>query len=350
MFQTQIILYLQSFTTSGLTSLVRAITELGDEKILAGILLLITFGVSYRKGILIMQSFQWTLMLTSGFKNLFSMPRPTYVNGNIQNLQHNYFDETPFLSPGAESFFGRIDPIILKTFRSLNSTDYGFPSGHTSAAAALWGGIALVFRKRSLYRIAAVIVLMVGFSRMYLGRHFLGDVVGGLTLAGLIIFITHFFFYKVGFKQSIFHPGTYALKVKLPNILSILFMFVLPLLLAVISADIFGDSAGYLVGANAALLLVMSIGMPEESGSAVQRGLRFLLGVGLFFAMDNIVEAGIDLFHLSQIDFITEFLPSFFATFISLAGTILIGYRLKIYRKQAPISPQGKYDKPGSDM
>ena len=207
MFQTQIILDLQSFATSGLTSLVRALTALGDEKILAGILLLITFGVSFRKGILIMQSFQWTLMLTSGFKNLFSMPRPTYVNGDIQNLQHNYFDETPFVSPGANSFFGWIDPIVLKTFRGLNSSDYGFPSGHTSAAAALWGGIALVFRKRSLYRIAAVIVLLVAFSRMYLGRHFLGDVLGGLTLAGLMIIITQFFFYKVGFKQSILIRG-----------------------------------------------------------------------------------------------------------------------------------------------
>ena len=127
-------------------------------------------------------------------------------------------------------------------------------------------------------------------------------------------------------------------------------MFVLPLLLAVVSADIFGDSAGYLIGANTALLLVMAIGMPEESGSAVQRGLRFLLGVGLFFATDKLVEVGIDLFHLSQIDFITEFLPAFFATFISLAGTILIGYKLKIYRKQAPRSPQEKYVEPGSDL
>lgn len=342
MFQTQIILYLQSFATSGLTSLVRAITELGNEKILAGMLLLITFGVSYRKGILIMQSFQWTLMLTSALKNLFIMPRPTYVNGNIQNLQHNYFDETPFLSSGAESFLGWIDPKILITFRSQNYADFGFPSGHTSAAAALWGGIALVFQKRSLSRIAVVIALLVAFSRMYLGRHFLGDVVGGLTLAGLIIFITHFFFHKLGFKQSIFDQGTFALKVKLPNILSIGFMFVLPLLLALVSADIFGDSAGYLVGANTALLLVLSIGMPEDTGSVVQRGLRLLLGVGLFFVVEYIVMAGIDLFNLSQIDFLTEFLPAFSATFFSLAGTILIGYKLKIYRKQAALSPPRK--------
>ena len=280
-----------------------------------------------------MQTFQWTLMLTAGFKNLFAMPRPTFVHGDIQNLQHSYFDQTPFNSPGADKFFGSIDPQVVKTFRSQNSLDYGFPSGHTSAATALWGGIAMAFRSKSLYWIAAIISLLVAFSRMYLGRHFLGDVVGGLTLAGIIIF------FQGAYQRYKFEQETFSLKAKVPNFLRYSFMFILPFCLTLYSANIFGDDAGYLIGANAGMLLVMSKGMPEESGTPLQRLMRVILGASLFFSSAGIVEGSIELLHLGDIYFFEDFLAAAIPTFVSFAGTILIGYKLKLYQKQitAPI-------------
>jgi len=336
MFQTQIILYLQSFATNGLTILVRALTDLGDEKMLATIIILITFGISYQKGLLIMQTFQWTLMLTTGFKNLFALPRPTYVQGDIQNLQHGYFDQTPFNSPGADKFLGPIDPQVVKSFRSQNSSDYGFPSGHTSAATALWGGIAMAFRKKSLCWAAVIISLLVGFSRMYLGRHFLGDVIGGLTLAGIIIFFSHLIFFKGNCQQFMFERKTVSLKTGMPILLTYSFMFILPLCLTLYSADLFGDGAGYLIGANSALLLVLSKGMPEESGTLLQRLLRVLLGAILFFSMKEIMDGMIELFHLGEIGFFEDFLSAAIPTFTSFAGTILVGYKIKLYQKQIP--------------
>ena len=69
--------------------------------------------------------------------------------------------------------------------------DYSFPSGHTLNAVVFYGGVALVVwslhgRRAGLAAVAAaaVVGLAVGVSRIYLGYHFLTDVVGAM-LAGI---------------------------------------------------------------------------------------------------------------------------------------------------------------------
>lgn len=64
-----------------------------------------------------------------------------------------------------------------------------FPSGHVSTAAALWGWLAM--RGRVAWGIALTIVVPVGISRMYLGVHYLVDVVGGLLLAAVALALAH---------------------------------------------------------------------------------------------------------------------------------------------------------------
>ena len=70
-------------------------------------------------------------------------------------------------------------------------SDYSFPSGHTLSAVVFYGGVALViwslFGRRAglaAIAVATIIALAVGVSRIYLGYHFLTDVVGAI-LAGV---------------------------------------------------------------------------------------------------------------------------------------------------------------------
>ena len=65
-----------------------------------------------------------------------------------------------------------------------------FPSGHTAAAVALYGAVAVLASQRArsalvrglFIALAVVVPLVVGASRMYRGMHYFSDVLGGLAL------------------------------------------------------------------------------------------------------------------------------------------------------------------------
>ena len=65
-----------------------------------------------------------------------------------------------------------------------------FPSGHTAEAIAVWGMLAILAagtmtRRRWLpVAGATLVVLLVGVLRIYLGTHWLSDVLGGYALGG----------------------------------------------------------------------------------------------------------------------------------------------------------------------
>jgi membrane-associated phospholipid phosphatase len=60
---------------------------------------------------------------------------------------------------------------------------YGFPSGHTQVSVAFWWSMAKYFNKRFLWALSLFFVLVIPYSRLYLGVHHLGDVVGGYLIA-----------------------------------------------------------------------------------------------------------------------------------------------------------------------
>lgn len=84
-----------------------------------------------------------------------------------------------------------LDPelTIVESARA-GATGYSFPSGHTQSAATLFGVLALWARKRWVTAACVLAVLLVGFSRMYLGVHTPLDVgvsldTGLITVLGL---------------------------------------------------------------------------------------------------------------------------------------------------------------------
>lgn len=131
-----------------LTPVVTVLTFLGDPMLLI-VLLVLGYWLIDRDGcrrliILVLMS----LMLNAALKGFFQVPRPGI----------------PHLVP---------------------ATGWAFPSGHAQTAAVFWAGLALERRWRRAWPLAALAVVGVAASRVYLGVHYPVDVVCGVAI-GLV--------------------------------------------------------------------------------------------------------------------------------------------------------------------
>ncbi len=155
---------LRQYATSDRTEAVRALTELGASWFAAlvcgGILLWLCWQRRFSTAIAIGGIFLFAKLLETGLKLTFERARPSVV---------------PHLQ---------------------DAGGYSFPSGHTMTAVITYGLLAAVLasllRGRARYvppAIATLIVGAVGFSRIYLGVHYLTDVLAGTLVAGACLIL-----------------------------------------------------------------------------------------------------------------------------------------------------------------
>ncbi len=152
----------------GLTTVLRAVTILGDRPILVPLVLVVglTLGVRRRR---------WAPLAFLAIAQLGSI----------------------ILYNAVKALVARPRPMIGEVVAS--ATGYAFPSAHATQAAAVWGALAVLAMttlpdrraRRAVAAAAAALVLLIGVSRLYLGVHWATDVVGGwalgaVWLAGLV--------------------------------------------------------------------------------------------------------------------------------------------------------------------
>ena len=153
--------FMSKFINNNLTNIIKFITFLGGATfVIALTLLALLFLKNKRIGILmsidliVITIFQYIL------KFIFARPRPIGIN-------------------------------------LIEETNYSFPSGHSLTAMAFYGFIIyLIYKSNLKYKkvyiiLLSILILLIGLSRVYLGVHFITDVLGGFTfsLFYLIIFV-----------------------------------------------------------------------------------------------------------------------------------------------------------------
>ena len=166
MFELHPIIWLQSWASPALTAVMNGISLLGYTRSYVAIAIFLAFGLRLRPAIALLVLLGLNGAVTDIAKTGAATPRPDMAgNGAVQAL----------------SLYGKeLRQRDADTPTQIEDS-YGFPSGHVSATTAFAVGLAILFRwKRRGWILAVAWILAMAFSRVYLGRHFLGDVVGGV--------------------------------------------------------------------------------------------------------------------------------------------------------------------------
>jgi membrane-associated phospholipid phosphatase len=272
MFQTEPILWLQAHSSTALTWLLSAITLLGYAPGYVAAVLALAFGFRLRPGLGVLVTLLVCGLLTEGLKDGLALPRPYAVDARVLALA-----VVPGAAPrvsavsgathgGAASFWGFPAPEAIVAVRSLPQPSYGFPSGHASAALAFVLATGLFFGFRRVATVGLLWPFVMSLSRMYLGRHFLADVLGGLAVGGVAVVATALLLRGRGGS-----PGRGESPAQLLPLASVCVL--LGCLLPFVSL-LDPEYLGRLAGASAAYAALLTRGFPSDAGTLAQRSAR----------------------------------------------------------------------------
>lgn len=141
-----------------------AITHLGSEMGLIAIGLLFFWCVGKKQGYYILFVGFTGTIFNQFFKLLFRVDRPWVLDPTFQPVESAVPDATGF----------------------------SFPSGHTQASVGLFGAMAMLLRRRWMRIVCFALMILVPFSRMYLGVHTPADVFFSFGLAILLVLAFHY--------------------------------------------------------------------------------------------------------------------------------------------------------------
>ena len=139
------------------------VTYLGSEIGLIAVGLLFFWCVGKKQGYYILFVGFTGTIFNQFFKLLFRVPRPWVLDPSFEPISSAVGD----------------------------AGGYSFPSGHTQASVGLFGSMCMVLRRRLLRVLCLVPIVLVPFSRMYLGVHTPADVLFSLGLALLLVLVFH---------------------------------------------------------------------------------------------------------------------------------------------------------------
>lgn len=322
MFDTGINVWLQAMGSPAVTAFLTGVTLLGYLPFHALLIVTLTFGFRLRPGPVVLGAVLLTGLATEAAKEIVGFPRPDQVD---DRLMRTYASGGEAIVPrgGASGFWALpADEVVEKVREEIKARDrggYGFPSGHVSAATAFLAGAAWFLRARWVYAASAVFVFLMALSRMYLGRHFLADVLGGFAIALMVSAVWIRLFGAIDPAEGTWPPR---------RPLGWLFLLCVSLFaMAPWVSPVSPRYAGALTGLALSYAVVLSKGAPPDGGTKRQRWLRVLLALTLFATTLGLGDETLALAGLSGGRLPQWFLGAI-VTASTFAGTIVLARRL----------------------
>ena len=161
---------LEKLRTPWLTKLMLVVTELGAETAFLVLALIVFWCVDKKRGYYLM-SVGFVSTIFNQFLKLFCrIPRPWVRD------------------PG----FTAVEEAIPE------ATGYSFPSGHSQSSVGVFGSLAVTAKKNWMRALCIAFLVLVPFSRMYLGVHTPADVLVGASISLALVFAIHPLVYREG--------------------------------------------------------------------------------------------------------------------------------------------------------
>jgi membrane-associated phospholipid phosphatase len=154
----QVIISIQQFRSPVLDQVFHWITFLGEEQFYLLFLTALMWAVNFRVGAGLAVAFLLSVYINSVAKDVLDLPRPFNFEPNVA---------------------------LVENVQGLGG---GLPSGHAQNGLVVWGGLAVWAQRRWVWIAAVAIIILVGFSRVYLGVHFPTDVLGGYLIGAVMLF------------------------------------------------------------------------------------------------------------------------------------------------------------------
>ena len=142
------------------------VTKLGEETVFLAVAIFFFWCVSKREGFYILITGLFGTVINQGLKMMCRIERPWIIDPDF--------------------------PIVESA--RLEATGYSFPSGHTQNIAGTFGSIGRYSSRKWVRILCVSIIVLVAFSRNYLGVHTPKDVLVSLFIAGALVFGLYPFF------------------------------------------------------------------------------------------------------------------------------------------------------------
>ena len=167
--------FLESIRNPVCDFLFSLITHLGEETLFLVIAILFFWCINKREGYYILITGLVGTVVNQIAKLLFRVPRPWVLDSSFE---------------------------IVESARE-EATGYSFPSGHTQNIAGTFGAISAHNPEKRKTVVCVTLIVLVAFSRMYLGVHTPLDVLTALLIAlGLVLGLRPLFATEESFKRS----------------------------------------------------------------------------------------------------------------------------------------------------